>query len=181
MANQWDGDEDNEDTEEVGDDDDDDDDEGNEGDFPQDTPIADLPSLLQQQVQVNPQPKHHLPFKQVFVCLIIQPIITRLFLSLATHLLSIAMDRKWFNLFLPFIVLASIHNKGEFIPSGQIMQIIYAILFLLHLTMFNLMDTHVTNNPTERYEASIFFVQSMTSIILTFLHIKLSNRLKNIF
>ena len=71
----------------------------------------------------------------------------------ATHLPSPPTDGKWFNLFLPFIVLASIHNKGEIIPSGQIMQIISAVLFLLHLTMFNLMDTHVTNNPTERYEA----------------------------
>ena len=157
MANQWDGDEDNEDTEEVGDDDDDDDDEGNECDFPQDTPIADLPSLFQQQVKVTPQPKCQLPSKQGFVCLIVKPIITQLFLSLATHLPSTATDGKWFNLFLLFIVLASIRNKGEFIPSGQIMQIISAVLFLLHLTMFNLMDTHVTNKPTERYEASIFF------------------------
>ena len=179
MANQWDGDEDNEDTEKVGDDDDDN--EGDEGDSPQNTQIADLPSLFQQQVQVTPQPESQLPSKQVFVCLIIQPIITQLFLFLVTHLPSTATDGKWFNLFLPFIALASIRNKGEFIPSGQIMQIISAVLFLLHLTMFNLIDTHVTNNPTERYEASIFFLQSMTSIILTFPHIGPSNRLKNIF
>ena len=59
-------------SEEVGDDDDDD----NEGDSPQDPPIANLLSLFQQQVPVNPQPERHLPSKQVFVCSIVQPIIT---------------------------------------------------------------------------------------------------------
>jgi hypothetical protein len=154
IANPWDGDEvaddietgvDEEDKEEEIDDDD--------GASLQDPPISDLPLLFQQQAQVDPQPEHLPTSKQTFVCPVVQPILTRLFVSLATHLPSTSADGKWFNLFLPFIVLASVRKKGEFLASGQITQIIAAILFLLRITMFNLMDTHVTNNPAERYEA----------------------------
>jgi hypothetical protein len=143
-------DEDIEDTEE---DEEDEDEDIDDGDPQQDPPIADLPMLFQQYVQMDPQAERNPSSNQIFVCPIVQPIITRLFVSLATHLPSTATDGKWFNLFLPFIVLASIRKKGEFIPADQITQIISAILFLLRLTMFNLMDTHVTNDPTERYEA----------------------------
>jgi hypothetical protein len=120
-------------------------------------PLAEnLHLLFQEQVRVDAAPSstERIPApKRTFLCPIVQPALTRLFISLATHLPSTAEDGKWFNLFLPFLVLASIREKGEFIPSGQITQIIAAILFLLRLVMFNIMDIHVGSNPAERYEA----------------------------
>jgi hypothetical protein len=122
-----------------------------------DEPAEDLHVLFQEQVRVDTAPSDTLSAsKRTFLCPIVQPVLTRLFISLATHLPSTAADGKWFNLFLPFVVLASIREKGEFILSGQITQIIAAILFLLRLVMFNIMDIHVINNPTERYEAYVF-------------------------
>ena len=100
------------------------------------------------------------PSKQTYICPVVQPVLTRLFVLLATHLPSTASDGKWFNLFLPFLVIASIRAKGEFIPSGQITQIIAAIVFLLRLTMFNIMDSHVDLNPAERYEACVYLSAS---------------------
>jgi hypothetical protein len=117
--------------------------------------VENLHLLFQEQVRVDTASSStgRLPApKQTFLCPIVQPALTRLFVSFATHLPSTTVDGKWFNLFLPFVVLASIREKGEFIPSSQITQIIAAILFLLRLVMFNIMDIHVVSNPAERYE-----------------------------
>lgn len=91
--------------------------------------------------------------KDVYFCPIVQPELRRLLVSIVTHLPQTAADGKWFNVFLSYIVLASIKAKGEFLPAGEITQLIAAILFGSRITIFNVMDLHVADNPTQRYEA----------------------------
>jgi hypothetical protein len=156
IAAPWDGDAVAHDPEPVGDEEDEDEAVDHGDDSGLDPLAENLHLLFQEQAQVDvaPSPTERLPApKRTFLCPIVQPALTRLFVSLATHLPSTAVDGKWFNLFLPFVVLASIREKGEFIPSGQITQIIAAILFLLRLVMFNIMDIHVVSNPAGGYEA----------------------------
>jgi hypothetical protein len=107
--------------------------------------------------------------KDIYFCPVVQPALIRLFIAIVTHLPQTASDGKWFNVFLSFVVLASIKNKGEFLPAGEITQLISAILFVCRLTNFNIMDDHVSNNPTERYEASVLFISFSFRHSLTFI------------
>jgi hypothetical protein len=132
---------------------DDDDDEEEEG---QPTSPADnLPALFASQVTVD---QHGRSSKNAPWCPIIQPALSRLHRSIFTHLPQTAADGKWFNVYLCFIVLGSIRCKGEFIPSNQITQIISAILFYGRLTMYDIMDEHVVENPTKRYEVYVTMI-----------------------
>ena len=130
--------------------DDADEDEINEDDIDQ------LNTLFQERVSIEPLPlgtPNAPESRKTYLCPVVQPALTELLVSLATHVPLTAADGKWYNILLPFIVLASIRKQGEFLPASQITQVIVAVLFTLRLTMFNVMDTYITANPTERYEA----------------------------
>lgn len=93
--------------------------------------------------------------KDIYFCRVFRPALIQLRIAIVTHFPQTATDGQWFSVFLSFIILASIKNKGEFLPAGEITQLISAILFVYHLTKFNIIRNHVSNNPTQRYEASV--------------------------
>jgi hypothetical protein len=80
--------------------------------------------------------------RSLYLCPIIQPKLTVLLKAIFTQLPTNDLDGRFFNPLTRYLVLASLRDRGQWIPSSQITQKIAALLFTGRLTMSYIMAQH---------------------------------------